>query len=84
MINKSNVFGCFTTHAGHETVTVFGLKSLNDAKQRNKWVKIINWRDLNPDGSVFTCEKHFEEIGWNKRAKRNFSVKTFSEPFQWR
>ena len=51
---------------GHDTATVFGLKSLNGAEQRNEWIKIINRRDLNQDGHVFVCEKHFEEIGWNK------------------
>ena len=67
MVNKCSVFGCFTNHAGHDSGTVFGLKSLNDAEQRNKWIKFINRQDLNSDGSVFVCEKHFEE----KFMKRN-------------
>ena len=61
MVNKCSVFGCSTNHDGHDAGTVFGLKSVKDPEQRDKWIRFCNRKDLNTEGSVFICAKHFEE-----------------------
>ena len=75
MVNKCSVFGCFTNHSGHEAGTVFGLKSLKDQDQKAKWIKFINRRDINVDGCVFVCEKHFEERFMRRNEKQPRLIK---------
>ena len=69
------MFGCFTNHYGHEAGTVFGLKSLKDQDQKAKWIKFINRRDINVDGCVFVCEKHFEERFMRRNEKQPRLIK---------
>ena len=61
MVNKCSVFGCSTNYEGKEVGTVFGLKSIKDPEQRDKWIRFCNRKDMNAEGSIFICSKHFEE-----------------------
>ena len=61
MVNKCSVFGCKTNYDGHDAGTVFGLKAVKDPERKAKWFAFCNRKDLRPDGSIFVCEKHFEE-----------------------
>ena len=46
---------------GHEAGAVFRLKSVKDVGWKQQWFRLHNQKNLNTQGSIFICKKHFEK-----------------------
>jgi hypothetical protein len=79
MVNKCSVFGCFTNHGGgHDEGTVFGLKRVKDLERKRQWFRFCNRNDIEMNGSVFICSKHFEEKFIKRNSKQPRLIKKLS------
>ena len=69
MVNKCNVFGCFTNFPKHDPGVVCGLPKEEELRER--WLKFINRSDLDKNSSyIFVCQKHFEPRFLNRGGER--------------
>ena len=76
MVDKCCVVGCRSNYKGEETVPVFSFPSDEDIK--NRWIKFVNRKDLQPISSPVICIRHFEGKFLNKgeHEKRFILIKT--------
>ena len=76
MVYKCSVYGCYTNHGGgHDEGTVFGLKRVKDLDCKREWFRFCNRNDIEMNGSVFICSKHFEEKFRKRNSKQPRLVK---------